>query len=173
MIYPCRVVDKETHNVFYTRKRGLYTFDSETFQYVEADESFVSELLHDGRRKTKIMLDFGDAFFADTLLHQMLSDEVLASISYRNKDTLFAMVQYYILCNTANNHAGIWYEGSFARMLYPKANLTSQRITDFLTSLGDSAKLDTLLHFILKIIGISGRPEGRDTPPAAWHKNWL
>jgi transposase len=37
----------------------------------------------------------------------------------------------------ANCHAQDWYEGNFARILYPKANLTSQRISDFLTAIGD------------------------------------
>lgn len=141
VIYLGRVIDKE-HNVFYTRERGIYTYDPKTSQYGKADETFISEPAKDGRRKLRVMLDFGDAFFVDALLRQMHYDEVLASVSYRNKDTLFAMVQYYVLCNTANDHARIWYDGSFAKMLYPKANLTSQRITDFLTSLGDPAKLD-------------------------------
>ncbi len=46
------------------------------------------------------------------------------------------MIQYYLLCNDANDHAKIWYEGNYARIMYPKAKLTSQRITDFLESLG-------------------------------------
>jgi hypothetical protein len=37
----------------------------------------------------------------------------------------------------ANCHAQSWLEGSYARILYPKANLTSQRISDFLASIGD------------------------------------
>jgi hypothetical protein len=37
----------------------------------------------------------------------------------------------------ANCHAQDWYEGNYARILYPKANLTSQRISDFLTTIGE------------------------------------
>lgn len=33
-----------------------------------------------------------------------------------------------------------WYEGNIVRLLYPKANLTSQRICDFLTSIGTPEK---------------------------------
>jgi transposase len=45
------------------------------------------------------------------------------------------------LCSTANCHASNWWEGSYARILYPKANLTSQRISDFLADIGDEARL--------------------------------
>jgi hypothetical protein len=34
-------------------------------------------------------------------------------------------------------YAGDWWEGSYANILYPKANLTSQRISDFLADIGD------------------------------------
>ena len=43
----------------------------------------------------------------------------------------------------ANCHAATWLEGNYARILYPKANLTSQRITDFLESIGDWDKMNS------------------------------
>ena len=49
VIYPGRVIDKE-HNVFYTRERGIYTYDPKTSQYGKADETFISEPAKDGRR---------------------------------------------------------------------------------------------------------------------------
>ena len=61
--------------------------------------------------------------------------QVLDAFPYRNRDTLYAMVLYYILCDKANDHAGLWYEGNFARLMYPKANIISQRISDFLKSI--------------------------------------
>ncbi|MDE7185992.1 MAG: transposase [Lachnospiraceae bacterium] len=46
------------------------------------------------------------------------------------------MIQYYILQDKANDHAGIWYDGSIAQLLFPKANMAPQRISDFLKSIG-------------------------------------
>ena len=46
---------------------------------------------------------------------------------------------YYILSNAANSHALTWYQGSFASLLYPNADLHSQRISDFLTRLGQES----------------------------------
>jgi len=45
--------------------------------------------------------------------------------------------QYYVLCNLANCHAGDWWNGNYVRILYPDANLSRQRISDMLLSIGD------------------------------------
>lgn len=140
VVYLGRVIDKE-HNVFFSRERGIYTYDPATDTYGTADETYVSTLTRDKRKKVKLILDFGDSFFVDSLIRGIGYDKVLESIPYRNKDTLYAMVQYYILCSSANDHAHIWYDGNYARVLYPKANLISQRISDFLESLGDEEKV--------------------------------
>ena len=140
VIYLGRVIDKE-HNVFYKKDRGIYTFDPITMEYGKADETYVSDIKPDARKKEKLLLDFGDAFFVSGLIAEMGYDKVLDSIPYRNKDTLRTMVLYYILCSSANDHAKIWYDGSYVSAAYPKANLISQRITDFLQSLGKQETL--------------------------------
>lgn len=140
VVYLGRVIDKE-HNVFCNRERGIYTYDPVTNTYGAAEETYVSHPVRDKRKKVKLILDFGDAFFVDQLIHQTGYDKVLENIPYKNKDTLYSMVQYYILCSSANDHAHIWYDGSYARVLYPNADLTSQRISDFLRSLGDEEKV--------------------------------
>lgn len=134
-IYLGRVIDEEKC-VFFSAERGLFTYNVETDSYLPADERYVSSLPDDQRKRPRICLDFGDAYFVHELLHSCGYNQVIDSFSYRNKDTLYAMIQYYILCDKANDHAQLWYDGSFGQLLYPKANLTSQRISDFLNSIG-------------------------------------
>lgn len=43
---------------------------------------------------------------------------------------------YYVSTDMANSHAAYWYKNSYAHFLYPRANLASQRISDFLKSIG-------------------------------------
>ena len=129
-----RVLDKE-RGIFQNRKLGVFTYSIEK-GYGKVPVDFVPEVqLNMG--KTKLILDFGDSFFIDELLKKIGFDKVMAEIGYGNPDTLKAMLSYYILCSMANCHAQDWYEGNFARILYPKANLTSQRISDFLAAIGD------------------------------------
>lgn len=130
-----RVIDKE-NNVFFSRERGIFTYDPVTNTYGQADESYSSQLDSDKRKRPKVLLDFGDSFFISELIKKMKYDEVISSIEYGNPDTLFSMIFYYILCNSANSHASIWYDGNFVQLLYPDANLTSQRISTFLSSIG-------------------------------------
>lgn len=134
-IYLGRVIDEKRH-IFCSSERGIFTYDPETNVFGQADEAYVTDIPDDQRKRPKICLDFGDSYFVHELLRSCGYDSVINSLPYRNKDTLNAMVQYYILLDKANDHAGIWYDGSIAQLLYPKANLTSQRISDFLKSIG-------------------------------------
>lgn len=134
-IYLGRVIDEE-HHVFFSAERGLFTYDVQTNTFGAADETYVSSIPDDQRKRSRICLDFGDSFFVHELLATSGYNQVLDVIPYKNRDTLYAMVQYYILCDKANDHAGLWYAGSYANLLYPKANLITQRISDFLASIG-------------------------------------
>ena len=84
----------------------------------------------DRRKREPDSLKFGDAFFVNELIHQIGYDKVIEDIQYNNKDTLYAMITYYVVTSHANIHAQTWYEGSFAKVLYPRADLTSQRISN-------------------------------------------
>ena len=134
-IYLGRAIDEEKC-VFYSAERGLFVYDIETNSYFPADETYVSSIPDDQRKRPRICLNFGDSYFIHELIRSSGYDQVIDAFPYRNKDTLYAMIQYYVLCDKANDHAQLWYDGSIAQLLYPKANLTSQRISDFLKSIG-------------------------------------
>ena len=135
-IYLGRVIDKDKH-VFYNRQKGVFIYDEANDAYLEADDSYSVKLEDDGRKKQKLSLDFGDSFFIDSLIRSIGYDQVIDAIDYRNKDTLRAMISFYTLNDYALAHALTWYKGNFASILYPKANLVSQRLSDFLHTLGD------------------------------------
>lgn len=137
-VYLGRVIDIE-NNVFYNKERGVFTYDISTGTFGEADPAYQGNLKNDRRKNPNLILDFGDSYFVDSLIKTMHYNEVLDSIDYQNKDTLWAMVEYYILSNKANMHANIWYEGSFANVLYPNADIHSQRISKLLDTLGSEA----------------------------------
>lgn len=174
-----RVIDKE-NNVFYSRERGMFTYDETTDTYGTAGEKYSSELKRDRRKKEKLLLDFGDVFFLDQLLKKMGYDKVLESIGYGNSDTLKAMVMYYVISEKANVHAQTWMDGNIARILYPNANVKSQRISEFLASLGDERKQQNYfrahINWLKKnvcddpaiIIDSTGLPNDIDT----YLKNW-
>ncbi len=134
-IYLGKVIDKATCT-FFNDERGFFTYDPVTGVFGVADETFTSDRVKDQRKRERILLDFGDSFFLNEVIKQMKYDSVIESIPYRNTDTIYALLAYYVLQDKANCHAKTWYEGNFVRMLYPQANLVSQRITTFLESIG-------------------------------------
>ena len=136
-----RVLDKEK-GIYKNRERGIFQYDIENDYYDDnPDWSGSSAPIEFSREssgilKEKFILDFGDTFFLDSYIRKSKLMDVLDGIQCTNHDTVKAMICYYILANAANCHANTWYEGNYARCLYPKAKLTSQRISEFLSEFG-------------------------------------
>lgn len=140
VIYLGRVLDKDA-GIYKSRERGVFTFDPETGEFGAPPADYVSRETEDHRKKhKKVSVDFGDAFFMNSFIHASGMMEVVDQIEYGNRDTLHAMLLFYTLSGLANCDAIHWYEGNIASLLYPKANLTSQRISDFLASIGTQEK---------------------------------
>jgi hypothetical protein len=130
-----RVVDKERH-IYKNREQGVFTYCIEDNTYGKPDATFVLPDIP-SRRREKLLLDFGDTFFLKSYLQESRLAPLIDAIEYGNSDTLYSMIFYYILCSAACCHAGDWWEGNYAKVIFPKANLTSQRVSDFLAAVGD------------------------------------
>ncbi len=133
-IYLGRVIDEE-NNIFYNKERGFFKYDIANNQYLPAPEGYTGALKND-QKKTNLILDYGDAFFISEIIRTMHYDKVLQKIGCRNNDTLYSMILFYVLTDVSCLHCNTWYEGNFARMLYPDADLRLQNIRDFLLFLG-------------------------------------
>ena len=129
------VVDRDK-GIYRNRERGLFTFDPQTGSYGNAPEGLIEPQSLDKRRIKKVSLDFGDAFFLHSFLQSSGFFSVIDSLGYGNRDTLHAMVLFYILSSMANCNAENWLSGSMAGLLYPRARLDSPRISEFLASVG-------------------------------------
>lgn len=133
------VLDKDKH-VFKNRKQGVFTYNPEDGTFGVPDAAFRLPSKAD-RRPKELIVDFGDAYFLQQFIKQDGLEPSLEATGYGNMDTLYAMLSYYILCSTSNVHAEDWFEGSYARVIYPDANLVSQRISDFLSAIGEEASM--------------------------------
>ena len=60
--YIGRVIDKDNY-IFYTREKGLFTYDPVTGETGIADDSYNTNLERDNRKKEQLLLDFEDAYF--------------------------------------------------------------------------------------------------------------
>lgn len=137
-VYLGRVIDKE-RSLFKSRERGVFMYDikTNTFSNVlaEYEEPKIERKTKYPKRPT-LVVSFGDVFLLDEYLKTSGLIKAIDAISYRNSDTLHALLTYYILSPLANCHAEDWWELTYARYLYPEAQMSSQRISDALADIG-------------------------------------
>ena len=142
-----KVINKEKL-IFYKSGQGYYRFDpsDQSCHDVPPEElaACLTQLDH-RRRRTPVIVTFGGSYFLSRLLSEIEYMPVIDSIEYGNPDRLHSMFLYYALSNQANCRAETWYMHSFAKYLYPKANLASQRISEFLAAIGRPENVRTFL----------------------------
>ena len=123
--YLGRVIDKEK-GIFRNRARGTFHF------------SFESGVVETSPPKMeKLILDFGDGFFLGEMLKRMELLDLVGRVFGKRADCIASLLFYKVLCGGANRHALSWWEGSYARILFPGARLLSQRISETLSAVGN------------------------------------
>lgn len=152
------VVDKEK-NIFKNRKQGVFTFNPDDGSYGKPDPGYMLPSSNPNS-KEKLILDFGDSYFLQRFIESDGLKDSIDAIPYPNKDTTYAMIFYYVLASAANCHAETWYEGNYVRIQYPRANIVSQRISDFLAEVGAE---ESMRAFFRKYFTyVSGKTENPD-----------
>ena len=150
-VYLGRVIDKE-RGVFKSRDRGLFVYDLQTNTFGPVPAEYESPSLQRKTkypRRTTLVVSFGDIFLLDEYLRKSGLQKAIDAIDYRNPDTLKALVAFYILTSHANCHAEDWWELTYARYLYPKAQMASQRISEALADIGsEDAKRSFFREYI-------------------------
>lgn len=136
--YLGRVIDRE-RGIYKSKERGLFMYDekTDTFSTVPADyqEPKIQRKKKHPDRPEHIV-SFGDTYL---LLHFLIQSGymfAIDAIGYKNKDTLRALLFYYLLCPLSNRHAHDWWELTYAKYIFPKAQLASQRISEALADIG-------------------------------------
>jgi len=120
-----RVIDKEK-GIFKSRERGtfLFTLKSGAVEYLPPVQE-------------KLILDFGDSYFLNVMLINSGFMDLLERIFGNSADTVASLVFYKSLRGGPNCYAQTWWEGSYARILFPSASLPSQRVSEILREIGD------------------------------------
>ncbi len=151
-----RVIDKE-HGIF--RRKGITFMYTVEDGYSEVPDTIQTESVVPD--KEKLILDFGDSWFLEEYLTGQSFYPSIENALPGEKDTLLALIFYRLLTNrSASCHAKIWYEGNYAYLSFPNANLTSQNISRVLKELGrediQRAFFEDYLSCIYKEKGTAG-----------------
>ena len=154
------IVDNWDKLEFYHKDYGYFYYNPETKKREELKKfNFPPRIyFEDERQKApSSIIHFGDSFFLHHLITGIGYDAVINSIDYANKDTINAMLQFYLLDNEPNSAAFDWFKTSYASFIYPNANLHKQRISEFLERIGSQTNKDIFIEkhieFIMQIYG--------------------
>jgi hypothetical protein len=148
-VYLGRVIDKDL-GIFQNRQKGQFKFTlttgfSEIDNYGEFERNSTE---HD-------ILGFGDIFFCNHVLEITGFNSLFKGIYNKSPDSLMSLLLYKILNKDANSHAIDWWEGTYTKLLYPMANITSQRISEHFSLLGnETIQTDFFHNYFNKIYGI-------------------
>jgi hypothetical protein len=166
-LYLGRVIDKD-RGIFKSRERGLFTYDIETNTFGNVPPDFEMPQLERKKKfvsRPTLIVSFGDVFLLDEYLKESGFVKAIDAISYRNPDTLHALFAYYVLTSSANCHALDWWELTYAKYLYPKAQMASQRISEALADIGsEDAKRSFFKEYFDFLEKCDDIPNKNDSP---------
>jgi len=157
-----RVIDKE-RGIYENRKNGRFAYTI---------ENGIVEL--PAEVETGIY-DFGNAFSLHKVLENRGFLDLLKRVFGSEYDTLLALVFYRVLQGGANCNAADWFDGSWAKSLFPTARLQSQRLSDFLEVMGDEQLAQRFFEGYIRfaecsnaiLIDSTGLPNAIDIPLTA------
>jgi hypothetical protein len=98
------------------------------------------------------ILDFGSAYLlTEFSKHDGLWDLFRQTLP-RWENSLMALLFYYVEMAKSNRDAVHWLEGSFSHLLFPAAQLESQRISELLAKMGDESVVRHFFSRYLKVV---------------------
>jgi transposase len=109
------------------------------------------------KQEDRKILNFGDANLLWESLQNSPLKDVVADVLPEHQDSLNAMLCYKIIEGGASKNAEIWHQGNYSKILFPKAKLESQRISELLAKLGnENVQRKFFKHYIKEIADVSG-----------------
>ncbi|MDR1015144.1 MAG: hypothetical protein LBL86_09255 [Coriobacteriales bacterium] len=164
-----RVIDAD-EGVFKSRERGVFRFTVEG-GFEDAPERYRAPS-SEGPEQEGLILDFGDVHFLYHYMRSLPFYEALVGLLPGEDDTLLALLCHRILADRkAVCHAKTWWEGSYASVLLPDADLEGPCVDGFLGRLGDEAVrqrfFDRYLGCLYGVAAAGARPDGSSAPKAS------
>jgi len=125
----------------------------------------------------ELIQNFGDTYSIGMVMENSVFNEAIKDTLPNDYDTLMSLVCYKIIKGSAMQYAESWSKGNYVSALFPKAELSSQRISDFFKRLGkESVWRKFFKAYIAKVTGekvgviidSTGLPNEIEIPLSAW-----
>ncbi len=128
------VIDRK-NGIFRSRERGIYQYTLDG-GFTEAPTTAMGVSAARCRQE-KLILDFGDTYIVNEYLKTLAFYPAIHELMPAEKSTLMSLLFFRILTDRkAYSYAESWHSGNYACVLFPDAELSSQRVSEFLVRLG-------------------------------------
>ena len=130
--------------------------------------------------KERLILDYGDAYVVQKFLEQNGFEKLLRDVFGPLYQNLAALLAYRLCYAQAMMYAKPWFEGSYARLQFPQADVSSQRVSEFLKLLSDEELQRKFFNAYIPTVSKSDSgiivdgtslPNQIHTPLTAWGRN--
>jgi hypothetical protein len=127
--YLGKVIDEEK-SIYRNNARGLFRY---TLQggYSGLSDKSISPYTQN-QEQERLILDFGPSYVFFELVKRSPFFKMISEMLPEKSGSLLSLICYKVVEHGANNLAGNWLEGSYANILFPNANLASQRVSELL-----------------------------------------
>ncbi len=154
-----RVIDREK-GIYKNRERGIYQFSLE-----DGYSQVPGELLPPGAAtpaREKLILDFGDSYVLEKYFRTLPFYGAVCNVMASDTDTLLSLLFYRILTDRkAYCYAQAWWDGNYTGILFPHARLRSQRVSEFLATLGmEEVQRSFFTQYLAAVYGEGSSPSG-------------
>jgi hypothetical protein len=143
-----KVIDLE-NGIFKSRLRGTFKFNLED-GFLDDDSLILFDRANSVIQEES--LRFGDIFTALEILKREELIQLFSSLCPKNEDTLLSLLFFRLLSDEPFINAYNWWNHTYAKILFPNASVTSQRISEFLITLGTGTHNQRFFSDYLKLI---------------------
>jgi hypothetical protein len=148
-----KVINKNK-GIFYKKKVFYkFTIDNGIINLpIEEQEYYKNSNINESSNYNKkeyyptLILDFGDVYIINKVLQNNGLIDIFSKAYPNDVDTLITLILYKLIDGNSNKYASIWQNMSYIKCIYPKAKVTSQRITEFLALLGEEFNYRTFYY---------------------------
>ena len=128
----------ETHNKWNKEKKKYET----VWTYLGIVNKDTGEYQKKQKMKHELLiLNYGDSFVLNEFSVNSGLKSMIETIFKNSTETIFALCFFKLIDSAAMQHAATWFDGNYAKIIFPSADLSSQRISDLLKLMGDERLL--------------------------------
>jgi len=139
----------ETHNKWNKEKKKYET----VWTYLGVVDAKTGE--YQKKRKNKeelLILNYGDSFVLNEYSVKSGLKSMVDTVFGNQAHAIFALCFFKLLESSAMRHAATWFNGNYAKIIFPNADLSTQKISELLKLMGDERLLRHFFKLYLEKI---------------------